>query len=513
MKKYLIFITCLWFSSAFAQNAKINSYFQTLGDRFNGNILLAQNGRVVLNRAAGYADFLTKKPNTTDARFNLCSISKVFTSTAILQLRDKGKLSLDDHLAKYFPDFQFKDITLRQLLAHTSGLPDFAIWEDRIDKDPNVILTTDRDLLPAIHNWKGGLRFEPGTQYQYCNVGYQLLALVIEKVSGTSLSNYLERYIFKPSGMKDTYLSVYPSRVWQDDPRAVKMHRHNHPYYDSTYAYTDSSNIFDYVRYQNYNCGSLIGGSNVISTTTDLMAFDRAFFSGKLLKSSSVAEVLEPLKINGVVVYDQQMDTMLGEGKMTVGLGWSIWEQPGYGKSVGHGGYLFGNATIYIHHMQGNQTIIAFDNADGSGGFGQVVTSSLYLLNGKEPMQFDRHHSMAFVYGSTLVKDGADAAACALNAIKGDTAHYYLNEWEFNQLGGNMLNFSKFEGHQQLALEVFKLNTIMFPNSANTYDSYAFGLRATGKKKEAIQMYQKSLAMDPNNDDGKQALKELMEGK
>jgi tetratricopeptide (TPR) repeat protein len=76
-----------------------------------------------------------------------------------------------------------------------------------------------------------------------------------------------------------------------------------------------------------------------------------------------------------------------------------------------------------------------------------------------------------------------------------------------------MLNFSKFEGHQQLALEVFKLNTIMFPNSANTYDSYAFGLRATGKKKEAIQMYQKSLAMDPNNDDGKQALKELMEGK
>ena len=117
--------------------------------------------------------------------------------------------------------------------------------------------------------------------------------------------------------MKDTYLSVYPDRIWQHDPLAVKMHRHNHPYYDTTYAYTDSSSIFEYVRYQNYNCGALIGGSNVIATTSDLMDFlDRAFFSGvNWLKTSSVAEALEPLKIiNGVVVYDQQMDTMMGEG-------------------------------------------------------------------------------------------------------------------------------------------------------------------------------------------------------
>jgi len=512
MKKLLLFIACSFCLGAFAQNSKIDNYFNSLGDRFNGNILLAQNGRVVLNHAAGYADFLTKKPNTTNSRFNLCSISKVFTSTAILQLRDKGKLSLDDHLTKYFPDFQFKDITLRQLLTHTSGLPDFALWEDRIDKNPSVVIINS-DLLPAIRDWKGGLRFKPGTQYQYCNAGYELLALVIEKITRTSLSAYLDQYIFKPSGMKDTYLSVYPDRIWQNDPLAVKMHRHNHPYYDTTYAYTDSSSIFEYVRYQNYNCGFLTGGSNVIATTSDLLAFDQAFFSGKLLKPSSIAEALEPLQINGVVVYDRQMDTMMGEGKMTVGLGWDIWEQPGYGKSVGHGGYLFGNPTIYIHHMPGNQTIIAFDNADGSGGFGQVVTSSLYLLNGNDPMKFDTRHSMAVVYGTILVKQGPDAAACALNAIKGDTAHYYLNEWEFNQLGGNLLNLSKFEGHDQLALEVFKLNTIMFPNSANTYDSYACGLRAMGKRKEAIQMYQKSIAMDPGNEDGKAALKELIDGK
>ncbi len=512
-KSFLLMIACFYFSGSIAQSSKVESYFNEIGKlhQLNGNILLAQNGRVVLNHAVGYADFLTRKPNTTDARFNLCSISKVFTSTAILQLRDKGKLSLDDHLAKYFPDFQFADITLRQLLTHTSGLPDFALWEDRVDKDPSVIIT-NRDLLPAIHDWKGGLRFKPGAQYQYCNAGYELLALVIEKITRTSLSAYLNQYIFKPSGMKDTYLSVYPGRIWQNDPRAVKMHQHNHPYYDTTYAYTDSSSIFNYVRYQNYNCGFLIGGSNVIATTSDLLAFDQAFFSGKLLKPSSVAEALEPLKINGVVVYDQQMDTMVGDGKMTVGLGWDIWEQPGYGKSVGHGGFLFGNATIYIHHIQNNQTIIAFDNAVNSE-FGRIVTSSLYLLNGREPLEIRNHHSMAFVYGSTLVRQGPDAAACALNAIKGDTAHYYLSEWEFNQLGGNLLYRSSFEGHQQLAVEVFKINTLLFPDSFNTYDSYAEGLRENGRKKEAIMMYQKSITMNPGNEDGKRALKELMDGK
>jgi len=128
-------------------------------------------------------------------------------------------------------------------------------------------------------------------------------------------------------------------------------------------------------------------------------------------------------------------------------------------------------------------------------------------------MGIRNHHSLAFVYGSTLVKHGPDAAATAFNTLKSDTGHYYLSEWEFNQLGGNLLYRSTFDGHQNLALEVFKINTLMFFISVNTYDSYAEGLKEIGKKQEAIAMYQKSIAMDPNNEDGKQALKELLDGK
>jgi CubicO group peptidase (beta-lactamase class C family) len=513
---FLFPITCIYFAGASAQiqNSKIESYFDTIAKvhQINGNILLAQNGEVIASRAFGYADIVTHQPNTNATRFNLASISKLFTSTAILQLRDKGRLSLDDPLTKFFPGFPFKDITLKHLLTHTSGLPDFALYDEIAKKNPDKVIT-NKDILPALAEWKDGLSFKPGDDYRYCNVGYDLLALVVEKVSGLSLSAYLQQYIFNPAGMKDTYLSIYHGRYFYNDARCAKMHYQPHPYYDTAYVHADSTAQVEYIKFANYTTNGTVGGSNIIATTADLLKFDHAFFEGGLLKDATIQEALTPIKLNnGTTFYDTRMDTMEGDGKMTVGLGWDIWEQPGYGKSVGHGGYLYGNATFYFHNMEGQQVIIAFDNTAGSE-YGRIVTSSLYLLNGNAPMKIRNHHSLAFVYGSTLVKQGPDAAASAFNAVKSDTAHYYLSEWEFNQLGGNLLYRSSFEGHQTLALEAFKINTFLFPGSFNTYDSYAEGLREAGKRKEAIVMYQKSIVLNPNNEDGKAALKELLDGK
>lgn len=291
------------------------------------------------------------------------------------------------------------------------------------------------------------------------------------------------------------------------------MHYQPHPYYDTTYVHADSTAQFEYVKFANFIANGPVGGSNVISTAADLLQFDRAFFDGRLLKPSTMEEALTPMKLNnGTVYYTEQMDTMPGDGKESIGLGWELFDQPLYGGSVGHGGFLYGNATFYFHNLEKKQIIIAFDNAAGSE-YGRIIASALYLLNRKEPMEIRNHHSMAFVYGSTLVKQGPDAAASAFNMIKNDTAHYYLSEWELNQLGGNLLFKSSFEGHQNLALEVFKVNTLLFPDSFNTYDSYAQGLREVGKKKEAVMMFQKSIALNPNNEDGKVALKELVDGK
>lgn len=492
-----------------AQNSisKIDSYFNEISrlQQFNGNILLAKNEQVIANKSFGYADFATHKPNTSDVHYNLCSISKIFTSTAILQLRDKGKLSLDDNIAKYLPDFPFADITIKQLLTHTSGLPDLELFEDLVKQYPDTVIT-NINVIPELKKWKQGLYFKPGNQYRYNNIGYDLLAMAIEKITGSSFPVYLGKYIFKPAGMNKTYLSIYPNHYYVNDTTCVKMHIQSHPYYDTTYSYADSSSRY---KYTNYNFTGTQGNGNIISTTGDIMKFDQAFFSGRLLKPSTMEEAFAPLKLNSGETYYGRMDTYWGEGKMSYGLGWDIWEQPRYGKSVGHGGFMFGNATFYVHNLKNKYTIIAFNNSDCSE-FGRIVTSANQLLNGDEPMEIRNSHSLAFVYGSTLVKQGPDAAASAFNAVKSDTAHYYLSEWEFNQLGGNLLYRSSFEGHERLALEVFKINTFLFPASFNTYDSYAEGLRETGKKQEAIIMYQKSIALNPNNEEGKKNLEELL---
>lgn len=490
-----------------SSNSKIESYFNQISGlhQLNGNILLAGKGKVITNKSFGYADFGTHKPNTTDIHFNLCSISKIFTSTAILQLRDKGKISLDDHVVKYLPVFPFADITIKQLLTHTSGLPDLELFEDLLKQYHDTIIT-NMNVITELKKWKQGLYFKPGDRYRYNNIGYDLLAMVIEKITGSTFPVYLEKYIFKPAGMNETYLSVYPNHYYVNDTTCVKMHIQRHPYYDTIYSYADSSSRY---KYTNYNFTGTQGNGNVISTTGDLLKFDHAFFTGRLLKLSTMEEAFTPLKLNSGETYYGPMDTYVGEGKMSYGLGWDIWEQPGSGKSVGHGGFMFGNATFYAHNQENKQTIIVFDNTACSE-FGRIVTSANLLLNGNEPMDIRNHHSLAFVYGSTLVNQGPDAAIVLFNSLKSDTAHYYLSEWEFNQLGGNLLYRSSFEGHERLAVEVFKINTFLFPASFNTYDSYAEGLRATGKKQEAIIMYQKSISLNPDNIEGKKSLEELL---
>ena len=201
------------------------------------------------------------------------------------------------------------------------------------------------------------------------------------------------------------------------------------------------------------------------------------------------------------------MDTMLGEGKGSYGMGWSIFEQPGLGKSVGHGGFNYGLATFYFHHLNPNQTIIAYDNTAGSG-FGKIVTSALYLLNNKPGIEKVNKTSLARIYGSTMKEKGIDEAAVIFNELKSDTSHYYVNERELNWLGYDFLR-AEFDGHMQLALEVFKINSFLFPKSFNVYDSYGEALLQSGKREQGILMYKKSLSINPDNKKASEVLDQI----
>lgn len=489
-----------------AQPKVLQPYFEELGRRkqHNGNILVADEGKVLINFSAGYADFNKQTLNTPASHFNLASISKVITATAVLQLKDKGKFRLDDHVAMYLPAFPYKEITIRHLLSHTSGLPDLELFEALVQRFPDTVIT-NRDILPELGKWTRGLYFKPGDDFRYCNTEYNLLALLVEKASGMHFSAYLSKYIFKPAGMKDTYVAG-PGQPKYNYLIAIPQMK-PHPGYDTAFVATDSITRFKYLTHNN---SGTTGQGNVISTTTDMLKFDQAYFSGKLLKGSTMQEAMMPVKLNNRTIhYDHRMDTIDGEGRMTYGLGWEIFEQPIYGKSVGHGGFKFGLATFYFHNLIKNQTVIGFDNTAGSE-FGRFITSSLSLLNGRLPMAFRTSKSLVTLYGTALIKQGADHAAAVFNANKADTISYYLNEGEMNDLGYNLFYMSAFPGHRELALEVFKLATFIFPDSYNTYDSYGQLLKDIGKKDDAILMYKKSIVLNPGNEDGKRILNQLL---
>ena len=473
---------------------RLDSLFTDLvkNNEFNGNVLVSANGKIMYQHSFGFADAEHQLLNSEQTAFNLASVSKVFTAVAILQLKQKGKLSIDDPYVKYFPDFPWPAITLRQLLSHTSGLPDNQIFEKPYQENPNTIYTLN-DLIPAFKNDKRGLLFKPGEKYSYSNTGFGLLALLVEKRSGMNFQDYLKKYIFRPAGMAHTYIET-PLIPVADPDRAVR-------YEFISYAPARLKRV-DSVKKDHISAvilGAILGPDCVVSTAGDLFKFDQALYSGKLLKPEILEEAFRPASLNnGEKVVMGWANTV-----SYYGLGWMILCDSTYGKVVWHSGGDPGEVTVFLRNITRKQTIIVLDNVTHRGLHPEGV-NAFYILNGGPILTFKK--SLALAYAKQLQEKGTDAAAVLFNELKTDTAHYYpMNEKELNGMCYDMLD----DGYTAEALEALKINTFLFPDSWNAYDSYAEVLAKIGKKEEAIAMYKKSIAINPGNQGGKNALKRL----
>ena len=182
----------------------ISDAYASLG-RFSGAILVAQHGRVVFARGYGQANKELNVPNTRETKFDLGSLSKQFTAAAILKLESQGKLSVNDLIARYLPDYpkpQGERITIHHLLTHTSGIPSLG-QRGGISEPPNRSDPVSLEELIALFK-DHPLQFNPGEKYRYNNSGYILLAAIIEKASGQTYDAYLKRNLFDPAGMSDT---------------------------------------------------------------------------------------------------------------------------------------------------------------------------------------------------------------------------------------------------------------------------------------------------------------------
>lgn len=242
---------------------------------FMGAVLVARGDRILLDKAYGYADLAWMTPHTTSTRFNIASISKQFAAAAILMLEERGKLGTDDPIGKYIPGTPeaWKPITLHQLLTHTSGIPNFDTSE-WARKSFRQSVTPDEIIADAE---KRPVDFAAGSQYAYSNTNYTLLARIVELVSGDTYAGFLAQNIFGPLDMKETTL---------DNGTDIVPHRANGYDFGSgglvNAAYEDASWVF--------GCGS------IVSTTHDLLRWERGLMGGKVLRPDTVKRMTTPYR-------------------------------------------------------------------------------------------------------------------------------------------------------------------------------------------------------------------------
>ncbi len=249
---------------------------QVQADQFSGTVLVVKDSDVLVKKAYGFADKRYQVPNQLDTKYNLGSINKFFTRVAIGQLMQPGKLSLDDLVVKHFPEYPNKEVAekvkIKNLLEMSSGMGDF--FGKKFEETPKNEIRSLKDYLPFFVD--DALLFEPGSQRRYSNVGYILLGLIIEKVTGKDYYQYMKENVFLPAGMKNT--------DWYEMDAVVSNIATGYEHAEGTNG-DWVSNI-----YSAPARGSSAGGG--YSTVDDLYSFVQAMQEGKILSPSYVAWLL-----------------------------------------------------------------------------------------------------------------------------------------------------------------------------------------------------------------------------
>lgn len=243
-------------------------------NEFTGTVLVAQKGKIIYEKAFGMSDREWNIPNTIQTKFEVGSITKQFTSACILQLAEQGKLSLDDKLSKYFPDFPKGDsVTIHMLLTHTSGIKDYTEVPE-FGKVATLSLETD-SMVALIK--KQPYVFSPGARWSYSSSGYFLLGYIVEKASGKSYSDYVYNNVIQKAGLKNTCVNRWDS---------ILLYRAK-GYRKTTDGWKNAS----YISME----GPFSAGA-IISTIEDLYEWDNALFSNKIISAASFSKMTTPYK-------------------------------------------------------------------------------------------------------------------------------------------------------------------------------------------------------------------------
>lgn len=432
-------------------------------DRFRGSILIARDGVPIVDRGYGLANEEWGQPNSPATVFRVGSVTKQFTAMAIMQLRDRGALKLTDGICAYVTPCPetWRSITLRHLLTHTSGVPNYTSlpdWDERISRVPHT-----RNALVA--EFSGApLDFAPGEKFRYSNSGYYLLGMVIERVTGQAYADVLQKNLFAPLGMTHT---------GYDRQRDVLPQR--------AAGYAWSGNRF--VNADDINVDLAFSAGALMSTTGDLLRWDQALNTERLVSRRTLDEIFTPEK-NGY------------------GYGWMIGDSAGH-RQIGHGGSIQGFSAFISRFPDDRVTIIVLSNSQATSA--TRIAKDLAAITFGAPVKMPTP-ALGDRLWATITDQGVAAAASQYRALRAAPADGVdLGEGGLNDLGYDLMK----NGRASDAIAIFKLAVDTFPQSANAHDSLGEAYLQDGQRELAIEHYRKSLALDPKNANAARVLESL----
>lgn len=428
--------------------------------QFDGAVLVAQEGRVLFARAYGEANREWTVPNTVDTRFRIGSMTKAVTAMLVLQLVDSGRIGLDSTISRYVADSVFPRrlgdrITVRQLLTHTSGLPDFNDVPD-FYSPMNAGLMSDRAILRRIGEYE--LRFEPGTSFGYSNDGYVVLGEILEGVTGVSYESLVAERVFRPAGMTESGYHSATRLV----PRRASGYRWsgNGVTAAAPYLATPAAGLY--------------------STVRDLARYDEALYG----------------------------DALLSPAGKTI-----AWQRPSgnaYGWHVSRERWGSADSILIVRSDGAVPGFFARSTRIPSAHLYVVALSNVRGPRNRLPGMVDALARAALALPYDMPK-----ASLGMEITRASTERR-LNEWlrtrvpvpelgavqsafDVDELEINLVGYAQLRTNIADALTIFGLNARLFPASANVHDSLGEALLVAGDTARAIASYERALERAPGN--------------
>ena len=474
--KHLLFFTAIFFLVTHqvmgqSKKEKIASLMATYHryNMFDGAVLVAEQGKLIYKAAFGMANREWNIPNTTDTKFMIGSVSKSLTSILMLIQVQKGLIDLNKTISDYIPEFSKKNgsrITIRQLLSHSSGMPNYDIMADFFPRISRQNFSRE-DYIKLYMD--SALVFEPGTNYYYSSWGYFTLGYIMERVTGKSYSQLMKEDIFDKTGMNSSGSYFHTQIV----PKRATGYDYSLGRYTSS-DFRDQSNT--------------MGTGDIYSTVEDLFKLHLAISNNTLLNKKLTEEMFMP-----------------GIRPWRYGYGWFN-QQFRYTATDSvftnyHLGMTEGFLSFLVRIPGTNSLIVFLCNSSPTHFFG-IATNLLKILYNKP---VDLKQPVHKVMESMIGDRGVNAALAAYDKMKADTAHYYIDWWNMDQLGQQLFTLKRYDE----ARLIFEKNAMEFPARDLVMVSLAATYEKLGRKEDAIVFYKKAIAVNNNNEDAKNRLKAL----